>query len=108
MIRTGNNYTLVYINGENKTTLWPGKYDAMHGCVKQMPLTMICSDGVPPDGRPTEMLDATHISAFIVFTFLFGVLLVFAIGCLLFNIIFRKRRYAVVNCEDCNSQLAPE
>ena len=56
----------------------------------------ITADGVPPDGRPIRVLDATHIATFIVFISLFGVLLLVAIGCVLFNIIFRNNRYISV------------
>ena len=37
--------------------------------------------------------DATNIATLIVSVILYGSLLVFAIGCLLFNILFRSKRY---------------
>ena len=50
------------------------------------------ADVVPSDGSRVRVLDATHIASLIVSVILYGPLLAFAIACLLFNILFRKRR----------------
>ena len=51
------------------------------------------TDGVPTDGSHVRVLDATHIASFIVSVVLYGALFTFAMGCLLFNVLFRNRRY---------------
>lgn len=53
-------------------------------------------DRVPPDGSPIRVKDATHIATIITTSVLFGVLLLLAIACVLFNILFRERRYSDV------------
>ena len=56
-------------------------------------IKLIFTDGVPSDGSRVRVLDATHIASLIVSVVLYVPLLAFAIACLLFNILFRKRRY---------------
>lgn len=53
---------------------------------------MIILDGVPSDGSPVRVRDATDIESLIAASVLYGAFLVFAGGCLLFNILFRQRR----------------
>lgn len=53
-------------------------------------------DGIPPDGHPIEVVGVTNTWAIIFANALMGILLVFSIICLCFNIIFRNKK--LVNC----------
>ena len=48
--------------------------------------------GIPPDGSPVEIVHTFHIALIVVFYFLASLGIVFAIVCLLFNIIYRERQ----------------
>lgn len=89
-----NNFTIAYTKCENETTVWPGNaitnvtviLHPVHG--KKIPYP----DGIPPDGGTIRILEYTHLATFITFIFLFGILVLFAVGCFLFNFLFRNRR----------------
>ena len=49
-------------------------------------------DGIPLDGSPEVSIHTFEIGLVIVFDVLATVGIVFAIGCLLFNFIFRERK----------------
>ena len=48
--------------------------------------------GVPPDGTPEKVIDTVHIGVVVVYDSLATVGIVFALGCLAFNFVFRKRK----------------
>ena len=56
------------------------------------------TDGVPTDGSHVRVLDATHIASFIVSVVLYGALFTFAMGCLLFNVLFPKTEGTNITC----------
>ena len=51
-------------------------------------------DGIPSDGTPEEVYKQIHQILFISYTTLAGAGILFAIFCMFFNIIFRKRKWA--------------
>ena len=57
---------------------------------------MLFSDGIPPDGHPVEVVSLLLVPVVVFGCILMGILLAFAVVCLCFNIIFRKRK--LVNC----------
>ena len=50
-----------------------------------------CLDGIPNDGVPIEDVVTVSLGITVVYTILAVVGIVFAIGCLLFNLVFRQR-----------------
>ena len=68
----GSQYNLTYNEGENPATVWP--------------------DGPPPDGTPVQVEHFPYPALMgVVYTYsLLGVL--FALACLTFNLVFRKRK----------------
>jgi len=63
--------------------------------VHPSPLNFSCEipqGGVPPDGTPVQMFREVNQALFICYTILASTGVVFAVFCMLFNIIFRKRK----------------
>ena len=50
------------------------------------------SDGIPPDGTPVKVIHNIHIGLTIVYYTLAASGILFAIGCILFNFAYRKRK----------------
>ena len=73
----------------------------MHICIKN---TMICDsliiwlclliDGIPNDGIPDEDIVTVHIGITVVYVTLATAGLMFAVVCLVFNLVFRQKRLA--------------
>lgn len=88
------NYSISYLSNENNDTIWPGQWiTSQLLCGKTNIANFSSTDGIPPDGRLGEIIDSTHKATFIAALVLFGAFLIYALICLLFNIVFRKRRY---------------
>jgi hypothetical protein len=49
-------------------------------------------DGIPPDGAPLQVINTFHIALVVIFYLLATTGIIFAVGCFLFNLIFRKRK----------------
>ena len=102
-----NNFTVIYTKCENETTVWPGSTTSTD---KALYINRIYkfgfSDGVPPDGGSIRVFDATHIATFVTFIGLYVTLLLFALGCILFNILFRNRRYYIYCFCECETSLS--
>ena len=64
---------------------------------------MLFSDGIPPDGHPVEVVSLLLVPVVVFGCILMGILLAFAVVCLCFNIIFRKRK--LVNCVTSQNSL---
>ena len=62
----------VYIENESDGTVWP--------------------QGVPPDGTPLEMINYLPVGLLVVLYLLAIGAIVFAVVCMLFNFIFRKKK----------------
>ena len=69
---TGGQLELSYLPGESEDTVWPG--------------------GVPPDGSPLAELKHPLTSLVVLCWVLSGAVIVWAIGCILFNLYFRKKK----------------
>ena len=52
------------------------------------------SDGAPPDGTPEEERQTFKIGLIVLFDVLAALGLLFTVACLLFNVIFKNKRYA--------------
>ena len=50
-------------------------------------------EGIPNDGIPTEEVVIVSVALTVIYVILATAGLVFAVGCLLFNILFREKRY---------------
>ena len=72
-------------------TIFPGLNNQL--CIESGLNSISHVDGVPSDSVRVRVQDATHIATLIVSIILYGFLFAFAIGCLLFNILLRNRRY---------------
>ena len=58
-------------------------------------IIIMLTEGIPPDGSTITILSLFHIAAVtVMYVFGFGGI-IFSIFCLIFNILFRKRRYTV-------------
>ena len=55
-------------------------------------LTVYISDGVPSDGTPIETIHTFNTGLIVACDILAGLGIVFAISCLIFNIVFRNER----------------
>ena len=53
----------------------------------------LCTDGVPHDGIPVEETVTVHISVTVLCVLLASAGVVFTVACLLFNFVFRNRKY---------------
>jgi gamma-aminobutyric acid type B receptor len=53
--------------------------------------------GVPPDGTPVKVIHTFHVELVILFDTLATLGIIFAVCCLLFNFIFKDRRYKIIN-----------
>ena len=51
------------------------------------------TDGVPYDGVPEDDIEKVHVSLTITFCLLSTMGIVFALSCMLFNYLYRDRRY---------------
>jgi len=54
-------------------------------------------DGVPPDGHPLLIISSVHLAVIIVFYIITLLGITFAIACLVFNFVFRDRKYVCMN-----------
>lgn len=65
--------------------------------------THMCTDGVPYDGVPLQELVTIHPALTALVSLLVAVGLVFSVVCLVFNIVFRKKKWAsiLMYCIDC-------
>ena len=73
-----NNFSVFY---NNNTAIWPGISYTNNRAIE-----FHCISAA------IQVVDKTHIATLVVFTLLYGAVLIFDIGCLLFNSIFRNRR----------------
>ena len=51
-------------------------------------------DGIPPDGAALQVINTFQIALVVIFYLLATIGIIFAVGCFLFNFIFRKRKLA--------------
>ena len=93
------NYTFVFEPGFNDHEVFPGKLSVQaHNiiiiqCNISVLLPQLCHiDGVPLDGTPAVVIHTHQIGLAIVFYILTTIGIAFAIGCLLFNFIYRERK----------------
>ena len=61
----------VYSENESDSTLWP--------------------EGVPPDGTPLEMTNHLPVGLIVVLYLLAVGIIIFAVACMIFNFVFRKK-----------------
>ena len=72
IIEVIGNQSFVYINGENSTTVWPG--------------------GIPWDGLPIIEINSPLLPLLVICYIYSSLGIFFALFCLIFNIIFRKKK----------------
>ena len=73
---------------ENQFTLWKGvSLLVTHNCNYQL-----IKGGVPYDGFPDERIHQTPLPIAIIYSIMATVGLIFAITCLVFNVVFRQKR----------------
>ena len=63
-------------------------------CISYTQLLLIhkSTAGTPYDGFPDEVIHSTSTPLFVIYTLLSSIGIIFVIGCLLFNIIFRNKK----------------
>ena len=59
-------------------------------------MLLIIADGVPPDGTPVKIIHTFNSGLVVLFDILATLGITFALSCLLFNFIFKERRYVHV------------
>ena len=52
----------------------------------------ICTDGVPHDGVPIEKTVTVHVSMTVIFSAASAIGIIFAIACILFNLVHRNKQ----------------
>ena len=120
LIATDNDSVLVYTECENDNSTWPGRHHDIarshtaygnHAATCLHKLNLACRtlalvwqflnriistsmyiDGVPSDGTPISILVTYYKALYIAYNIAVVLGLVFAVFCLLFNFIFRKRK----------------
>ena len=49
-------------------------------------------DGIPPDGTPISVTNAIHTAVIVIFDLIAALGIIFAICCLVFNLVFRNKK----------------
>ena len=94
-----DNYTFTFEPGFDDDTVYPSEISKcpnyVHSCcVIHFPsvINELCIGGVPLDGSPKTVIRTFNIGLVVVFDTLATLGIAFAVLCLLFNFIFRKRK----------------
>ena len=70
---------------------------------------LILLDGPPPDGTPVIVIHSFNIALVVLFDITAVLGIVFAIGCLIFNFVFKNRKYECISCYGiqcmCNGEI---
>ena len=100
-VMRGNN-TFLYTGDESDESTWPGKLALLTESIQHLSPPLSCFHyltlilvGIPYDGVPVEEVVTVHISATVIIALLATAGLMFTAVCLIFNFVFRKRKY---NC----------
>ena len=83
-----DNYSFSFISGIGDNDIYPGKWLSKYNVGFKLSFT----DGVPPDGTPISIINTFKVELIVIFDTLVLLGIIFAVTCLLFNIIYRKRR----------------
>ena len=102
VVSKSGQYLFQYSSDESLTTVWPGSilYTRMHVNPNIDPPHKLCyilnSDKlVPYDGIPQTVIDILPTSLVVIVFLLAAVGSSLAVGCLIFNFIFREKKYAI-------------
>jgi len=95
-----DNNTFLYTGDESDENTWPGKLALLTESIQHLNPPLFCFHysthilvGIPFDGVPVEEVVTVHISATVIIVLLATAGLVFTAVCLIFNFVFRKRKY---------------
>lgn len=95
VVEVGNNISNTVFRYEfNETlhTLWPGKCQY---CCSTLDYCMSADGVVPYDGSANDVIHPIAIPIIVIYDILAVAGIIFAVGCTIFNIVFRKKPYAV-------------
>ena len=96
-----NNSNFIFTEGESEHTLWPGDeykiiiiiiYKHMDSMIVLTHIYTPIIGGAPYDGSAENVIQHSHKAIQIVYSMLASTGLLFAVGCLVFNVVFRKTK----------------
>lgn len=90
MVAVINGTMIVYLSNESNDTVWSGKVDFICYCGYQY--SSLSIGDIPGDGSPIDVLLPVKYPLVVGYYLLATIGICFALVCLLFNIIFRKRK----------------
>ena len=99
------NFTFTFLPGFNDSIIFPSKIIIKSNSqgISLISSTSFIADGIPLDGTILNITHTYEIGLVIVFDILASLGIFFDIGCLIFNIIFRNRKYSLYPKFECRA-----